>query len=200
MPSTTDRYLARDVDARMLRVITEHLADIGHVLDAGCGAGQYGEHLAHIAGRASGMDIDPLLCATAKARSVYEHISNCAITDAGSIGSFDAVFCSEVLEHVPNESFRAATTALEAAADKIIVITVPHPRAPHFKEDETHVLRYTVRSMARMLNESEKFAYDTFGIGFHEKFQKHPLIRIVEPISRRIAHLSPTLLFVGHRR
>jgi SAM-dependent methyltransferase len=200
VPDSTDRYLARDVDARMLRVISEHLAGAGHVLDAGCGAGQYGEHLARIAGAASGADMDPVLCETARHRASYSHVENCTLADVAALGSFDAVFCSEVLEHITNAEFQEARAAIEAATDKIVVITVPHPRAPHFKEDETHVLNYTVRSFAKMLNVSEKFSYQGFGIGFHDKFQQHPVIRVLEPIARRTVHLSPTLLFVGHRR
>lgn len=190
-------YKARPVDERMLRVIADHLHDRGHVLDVGCGAGQYGAHITRIAGAATGTDIDPELTAIAAARGGYKAVHTLPASEVASLGSFHAVFCSEVLEHLPNAELREALDAIEDAASERVVITVPHPRAPHFKQDPTHVLRYSVRSLHRELNSSAKFRYRAYGIGFHSKFAGHPLIRLLEPLARRFVHLSPTLLFVG---
>jgi SAM-dependent methyltransferase len=195
--SSTEMYKARPVDARMLRVLADHLHDRGHVLDVGCGAGQYGEHLTRIAGAATGTDIDPELTATAIARGGYRAVHTMPADEVASLGSFQAVFCSEVLEHLHNDQLRPALDAIEAAATERVVITVPHPRAPHFKQDPTHVLSYSVRSFRRELNTSTKFRYEAHGIGFHSKFSNHPLIRVLQPLARRFVHLSPTLLFVG---
>lgn len=181
----------------MLRVLADHLTDRGHVLDVGCGAGQYGAHITRISGAATGTDIDPELTALAASRGGYRSVHTMPASDVASLGSFQAVFCSEVLEHLTNENLREALDAIETAATERVVITVPHPRAPHFKQDPTHVLRYSVRSLHRELNTSSKFRYQAYGIGFHSQFSKHPLIKVLEPLARRFVHLSPTLLFVG---
>ena len=110
------------------------------------------------------------------------------------------MFCSEFLEHVPPPQLRDIIDAIEAVATRRVVITVPNPLSPHFKHDPTHIGRYSVFSMRRTLNEAGRFAYRLLPLGFSEvERRQRRWMGLFQPISKRIALLSPTVLYVGER-
>lgn len=201
MPET-DRYLARQVDRRMVEIIDRELAGHAVVVDVACGRGQYGEHLARHATTVLGIDGDPALCDAARATGHYAQVwCDDVVRLADHVPSADGLFCSEFLEHVPNDRIRAVVATLERVAGRTIVVTVPNPRSPHFRHDPTHVLRYTPRSMAALLGSSTSFRWSMRAIGFAQPLlEQVPVLRALQPLAARIPDLSPTLLFVGHRR
>jgi hypothetical protein len=116
------------------------------------------------------------------------------------VAAADAVFCSEFIEHVPNRDLPAVLDALEAVARRKLVITVPNRLSPHAHMDPTHVLRYRLGSLLRQLNRSRRFAYTLHPLGFADAYRRRPWCRPLDVVARRVALLSPTVLYVGRRR
>jgi hypothetical protein len=54
--------------------------------------------------------------------------------------------------------------------------------------------------MRRLLNVSDAFAYRLLPLGFSDLYREQPWARVLDPISSRVALLSPTVLYVGERR
>ena len=200
-PSMTESYLARPVDQRMVDIIASRFVGTGSVIDVACGSGLYGKHLAKRFRSVFAVDYDAALCAAAEATTDYDKVF-CARVDQLSsyLPRVDAIFCSEFIEHVANESLRDVVGELEAVAHEEIVITVPNPLSPHFKEDPTHILKYNVRSLRTMLNQSTKFAYKLHPLGFSQYNLTKAVYRGLNPLAKQFALLSPTVLYIGTRK
>jgi SAM-dependent methyltransferase len=196
----TRRYLDRRVDGRMVALIERELAGARSVLDVGCGSGLYGPALRHQAARVIGLDHDPVLCRQAEATGAYDQVICAPVTDlADHLDQVEVVFCSELLEHVPGRELRAVLDTLESAATAKLVITVPNRLSPHAHMDPTHVLRYRLRSLLSELNRSRRFAYTLHPLGFASSWSSRPWCRPLDAVARRVAVLSPTVLYLGHR-
>jgi SAM-dependent methyltransferase len=197
----TREYLERQVDSRMVEVIAAHLRGETTVLDVACGSGLYGPHLKAEVPVVYGIDHDPVLCESATAIGAYDRVACDRVErSAQHFSGVDAVFCSEFLEHLPNEQLRPTVAALEEITGHRLVVTVPNPLSPHFKHDPTHIGTYSVYSMLRVLNESSKFAYRLMPLGFSDIYRDRVWARALDPVSSRVALLSPTVLYVGDRR
>jgi SAM-dependent methyltransferase len=194
----TRRYLDRRVDGRMVALIERELAGAGSVLDVGCGSGLYGPALRRQAGTVTGIDHDPALCRQAEATGAYDQVICAPVARlAGHLDRVDAVFCSELLEHVPGRELRSTLDTLEAAATARMVVTVPNRLFPHAHLDPTHVLRYRLGSLLAELNRSRRFAYTLHPLGFASSWRQRPWCRPLDALARRVAVCSPTVLFRG---
>jgi hypothetical protein len=122
------------------------------------------------------------------------------VTDlADHLDQVEAVFCSELLEHIPRHQLRTTLETLESAAAAKLVITVPNRLFPHAHMDPTHVLRYRLRSLLSELNRSRRFAYSLHPLGFASSWSSRPWCRPLDAVARRVAVLSPTVLYLGRR-
>jgi SAM-dependent methyltransferase len=196
----TRRYLDRRVDGRMVALIERELAGAGSVLDVGCGSGLYGPALRHQAAAVIGLDHDPLLCRQAESTGAYDRVICAPVTEvAAHLDQVEAVFCSELLEHVPRHQLRATLDALESIAAAKLVVTVPNRLFPHAHLDPTHVLRYRLRSLLADLNRSHRFAYTLHPLGFASSWRRRPWCRPLDALARRVAICSPTVLYLGRR-
>ena len=194
----TRRYLDRRVDGRMVALIGRELAGAGSVLDAGCGSGLYGPELRRRGATVVGIDHDPALCRQAEATGAYDRVLWAPVTAlAGRLDPVDVVFCSELLEHVPEPELGATLDALEAVATAKVVITVPNRLFPHAHLDPTHVLRYRLGSLLARLNRSRRFAYTLHPLGFADHWRRRRWCRPVDRVARRFAVCSPTVLYLG---
>ena len=197
----TRRYQDRRVDDRMVALIDRELPGAASVLDAGCGSGLYGPALRRHAGRVIGLDHDPALCSQAEATSAYDQVICAPVAGlAGRLDPVDVVFCSELLEHVPNRELRATLDALESVATTRMVVTVPNRLFPHAHLDPTHVLRYRLRSLLAEVNRSRRFAYTLHPLGFAGEWSRRPWCRPLDALARRVAVCSPTVLYLGRPR
>jgi len=197
----TRRYLDREVDGRMVAVIDRELDGDGSVLDVGCGSGLYGPYLRRRAATVIGIDHDPALCGYAGATGAYDRVICDRVERLlDHVAGVDVVFCSELLEHVPNRELPAVLDVLEAVAGRELIITVPNRLSPHAHMDPTHVLRYRLGSLLRQLNQSRRFAYTLHPLGFADAWRRRPWCRPLDVVARRVALLSPTVLYLGHRR
>jgi 2-polyprenyl-3-methyl-5-hydroxy-6-metoxy-1,4-benzoquinol methylase len=197
----TRRYLHRAVDGRMVAVIDRELDGAGSVLDAGCGSGLYGPYLRRRAATVIGIDHDAALCEHAAATGAYDRVICDRVERLlDHVAAVDVVFCSELLEHVPNRELPGVLEVLEAVARRGLIITVPNRLSPHAHMDPTHVLRYRLGSLLRQLNQSRRFAYTLHPLGFADTWRRRLWCRPLDAVARRVALLSPTVLYLGRRR
>jgi SAM-dependent methyltransferase len=197
----TRRYLDRAVDGRMVAVIDRELDGTGSVLDVGCGSGLYGPYLRRRAATVIGIDHDPVLCEHATATGAYDRVICDRVERLlDHVAAVDAVFCSELLEHLSNRELPAVLEVLEAVAGRELIITVPNRLSPHAHMDPTHVLRYRLGSLLRQLNQSRRFAYTLHPLGFADAYRRRLWCRPLDAVARRVALLSPTVLYLGRRR
>jgi SAM-dependent methyltransferase len=197
----TRRYLDRAVDGRMVAVIDRELDGVGSVLDVGCGSGLYGPYLRRRAATVVGIDHDPALCEHAAATGAYDRVICDRVERLlDRVAAVDVVFCSELLEHLPNRELPAVLDVLEAVAGRELIITVPNRLSPHAHMDPTHVLRYRLGSLLRQLNQSRRFVYTLHPLGFADAYRRRLWCRPLDAVARRVALLSPTVLYLGRRR
>jgi SAM-dependent methyltransferase len=197
----TRRYLDRAVDGRMVAVIDRELDGVGSVLDVGCGSGLYGPYLRRRAATVIGIDHDPALCEHAAATGAYDRVICDRVERLlDHVAAVDVVFCSELLEHLPNRELPAVLEVLEAVAGRQLIITVPNRLSPHAHMDPTHVLRYRLGSLLRQLNQSRRFAYTLHPLGFADAYRRRLWCRPLDAVARRVALLSPTVLYLGRRQ
>jgi len=190
----TRRYLDRRVDDRMVALIDRELAGTASVLDVGCGSGLYGPALRRRAASVVGIDHDPSLCRQAETTGAYDQVIHAPVAQlADHLDRVDAVFCSELVEHVPRPELRATLDILESVATAKVVITVPNRLFPHAHMDPTHVLRYRLTE----LNRSRQFAYSLHPLGFASHWSHQTWCRPLDAVARRVAVCSPTVLFLG---
>ncbi len=91
--------------------------DLGRVLDAGAGRGAYRDLLLRHGADYVGMDIQ---------KSSITALLGDAQTLPFKTGSFDVVFCSQVLEHVPEPHKALAEFRRVLQPNGILILTVPH--------------------------------------------------------------------------
>lgn len=197
----TNTYLGRQIDSRIVSIIQKHLPPAGSVLDLGSGSGIYGKILSKNHSHVIAYDYDAVLCQAAeKTQSYAQVICDNASNLSSRVKTVDAIFCSEFLEHIPAQDLRQMLDAMEAICKETIVITMPNPFSPHFKDDPTHITSYTIHSMKKILNESKLFQYSMHPTGFSQYNLKKPFFRLLDPIAKSIPICSPTILYVGKRK
>jgi SAM-dependent methyltransferase len=147
-------------------------ADAGErVLDLGCGAGRFVAALQHAGAEATGVELAE--AALERARRNVPGADFRRLGPDGEIpledGSIDLVWCSEVLEHVPDTAgLLSETRRVLRTGGRLLVTTPSHdlPRRllialarfePHFDPLGQHVRFYSRRSLARVLGE---FAFE----------------------------------------
>ena len=139
----------------------------GHdAIDVGCGGGFVAEAMRRIGGRSVGIDVSEKSIAYAR-----QHFPNCEFRAAtlenfARAGrTFDFVYCSEVIEHVPDlDSFVTSLAQICKRGGKLFVTTpdIGHWRAPKdivswdIVDPPRHV-RYFTHASLRMLLERHGF-------------------------------------------
>ncbi len=155
-----ERKLAR-ARGRMSKL--QRLAPRGRFLDAGCNGGFMVEAARQAGFEAVGVEPDPASIAWAKEhfpanRFVVATLEQFADTARGA-EMFDAVYCSEVIEHAPDANRFAAALASVMRPGAALYLTTPdigHWRRPPlarwdaYKPPE-HCLYFTPRSLTRLL-------------------------------------------------
>lgn len=101
------------------------------VLDFGCGNGIISMELGRAGFQVTGVDVSEKTIATARSHNSFENVRFEVCDHAKHFSqNYDAIVCSEVLEHLaePAELLRQLHRVLEAAG--ILVVTVPNGRGP----------------------------------------------------------------------
>jgi len=127
----------RITDIKRLNFITDSLKknipDGGRVLDVGCGNGVISRHLGQFGYQVLGIDISEKTIAVANQRNTYPNVKFAAIsaeqlTAQGE--TYDAVICSEVLEHLDQPQLLLHTIYESLKDDGLLVVTVPNGNGP----------------------------------------------------------------------
>jgi SAM-dependent methyltransferase len=191
-------YAAKGTEWRKVWLINRFFSK-GKCLDLGCGPGEYGPVLKKVCGEVEGVDLDGNLLDIAAGTGAYSALFNRNIVTDPDFGSseFDYVWASEVVEHMPDLSI---IDCLERICNKAMVITVPNPVSPHFREDPTHILDYSVSSFIAFFCGREHFSYRVCGLGFNEVPFNLPLRKLSTFMLYFIPWLSPTIAVVGVRK
>jgi len=95
--------------------------DVRTVVDVGCGNGDITETFSE-RWEVTGIDRSKTALSFAQVRSILGAIRNLPVKTA----SFDLVFCSEVIEHLPGQIFQSAIAELRRITKKYLLITVPN--------------------------------------------------------------------------
>lgn len=127
----------RDIeDIKRLAFIVKSVASLNHpdakVLDIGCGNGNVSLALGSLGYQVTGVDIDKTSVDTATSRNQFPNVKF-EVLDANSFAmtdAFDAVICSEVLEHLhkPYELSESIYRILKPGG--VFVATVPNGYGP----------------------------------------------------------------------
>lgn len=127
----------RITDIKRLNFITDSLKknipDGGRVLDVGCGNGVISRHLGQFGYEVLGIDISEKTIAVANQRNTYSNVRFAAIsaeelTAQGE--TYDAVICSEVLEHLDQPHLLLHTIHASLKDNGLLVVTVPNGNGP----------------------------------------------------------------------
>jgi SAM-dependent methyltransferase len=133
------------------RLVCDWLAPYspGSILDAGCGAGHLlaALHQRFPSARLTGCDYAARTVEENRARLPWARFEQLDLARSGLPEQFDAVTCSEVLEHVDDD--RAALAHLAAMTRRALMITVPTgPRFP-LEQGFGHLRHYQLEPFCR---------------------------------------------------
>lgn len=111
--------------------VSEKFPNGGKILEIGCGIGNISQQLGHYGYLVTGIDSDPVSIDYANSKNTKSNIRFLKVNAedyAISENSFDAIICSEVLEHLvsPGSIIKLAHKMLKD--DGIFVVTVPNGR------------------------------------------------------------------------
>lgn len=123
-------------DFKRLEFIVSQIADRGpgplRILDIGCGNGNIALALGSLGHEVVGVDIDADSIQIATARNPFKHVSF-RQTDVASMSltdTFDALVCSEVLEHLPDPDSLVASAHRLLRPGGRLIVTVPNGYGP----------------------------------------------------------------------
>ncbi|MBO9730978.1 MAG: methyltransferase domain-containing protein [Chitinophaga sp.] len=127
----------RITDIKRLNFITDSLKknipEGGRVLDVGCGNGVISRHLGQFGYEVLGIDISEKTIAVANERNTLPNVKFAAISAEALTAqgeTYDAVICSEVLEHLDQPHLLLHTIYASLKDNGLLVVTVPNGNGP----------------------------------------------------------------------
>jgi glycosyltransferase involved in cell wall biosynthesis len=149
------------------RRLIASLPDVDWILDAGAGGGEYVSYLILRGKRVIAMDIDPVRVQQLRRR--FAHVPNVFVVQASADAlpfadrSIGLVWGSEIVEHL--HTIEASLDEFERVSARAVVATLPAPFSPYHYLDKSHVLRYSIRSLAHAIDAREGWRYQLEGFG-----------------------------------
>jgi 2-polyprenyl-3-methyl-5-hydroxy-6-metoxy-1,4-benzoquinol methylase len=127
----------RITDIKRLKFIVDSLAKAipagGNILDVGCGNGVISRHLGQFGYNVLGIDISQKTIEVARSKNKLPNVRFDVISAEDLIAQgkqFDAVICSEVLEHLHQPEILLKTLYRSLKDDGTLVVTVPNGKGP----------------------------------------------------------------------
>lgn len=186
----------KPVEPRKLDLIRRNVAPCDNLLDLGAGDGGYSPYLARKAKRVVAVDIGRELCETIKQQG-FEAVMADAMAIPFKDGTFDCVWGSEIVEHMPSCDI---FSEIERVCRRTILVTMPNPVSPHFKRDPTHILKYSVAGLAGHLKQREGetgWRYKIRGLGFYWIPGPNFFKTLTRYATYYLPWLSPTISIIG---
>lgn len=129
--SYTDQEDKKRLDF-IVNTLRKHCPPGGKVLDVGCGNGNISLAVGSLGYQVTGLDISEESVDSASKRNTLQNVQFvCGDAESlADLAEYDAVICSEVLEHLdhPELLVRQLSTSLETG--KLLIITVPNGYGP----------------------------------------------------------------------
>jgi len=149
------------------------------VLDAGCGEGGFVRFLSDLGFRSSGVDLSSVAISRAKAASPHSRLTVASLEEGVPFltGSFAAVWCTEVLEHLFDIHGALAELNRVLMPGGLLVLTVPYHGLVkniliavggferHYNPYLSHLRYFTKRSLEACLANGGFEAFDWTGLG-----------------------------------
>jgi len=150
-----------------LQMLHDQFSDFStlKILDVGCGVGSLSLYLASLGATVTGIDVSKRALKIAdKARLhagiqhlTFKHLQLSEVTE-----KFDLVICTEVIEHITNDSIFAQQLYARLKKGGSLFLTTPLTSAPLHKlgllekwdTDVGHLRRYTPHSITQLLEKS----------------------------------------------
>lgn len=113
--------------------IETHIPTSGKILDVGCGNGNISLHLGNLNYQVKGIDVSEESIQYAQNRNTFSNVNfQCISAEELTVREerFDAVVCSEVLEHLEKPEVLLQTLGKLLNKNGIILITVPNGFGP----------------------------------------------------------------------
>jgi SAM-dependent methyltransferase len=151
-------YSSSETLQQVLAVYLPYFRGFPHVADLGCGHGEFLALLRAQGNRPSGVDVDPGMVAAAQAAGFDVTLGDAVEWLAARPQALDAVFSSNVVEHLPPEQvsawLHAAWQALRPGG--LLLFATPNPESAivhlyEFWRDPTHVRLYNRQLLEFML-------------------------------------------------
>ena len=159
-----------------LRRLTRNDPLTGLCLNAGCGEGLYCRFLEQFPNVTSivNVDLDGTPDLLARFTDPRHTALDASLTDLPfEDASFDSCFCTEVLEHIPDDEKAVRELARCVRPGGQLLVSVPHPPAPF---DANHVREgYTLREMTTLL---DRHGFDVVATGRCFSFWLASLLRL----------------------
>lgn len=191
-------YAKKNAEWRKNLLIEKFFDKCDKILDLGCGPGEYGITLKRKCRILAGIDADKNLLKIAKKRGYKKLICKKISKNLPfKTKEFECVWCSEFIEHLPNLEL---IDEIERIAKKTIIITVPNPLSPHFKEDKTHILKYSVGGLKKFFKNRKGWGYKVRGLGFEDISLPNFLKHLTTYLTWYLPHASPTIAIIGISR
>lgn len=184
------------------RRLISSLPDMGFALDVGAGNGEYVSYLLERSDIVVAVDTDPVRIDELRRR--FSHVANVHVVQ-GSLsalpfrnGSFDLVWASEVIEHLPGWD---SLDEMERVGRRMILATLPSPTGPYLYLDRSHLLRYSITEVERWIADRPGWSYtlEGFGLCFPQWMGLDWLRDRWLRLSRRRPWAAWTLLLWGKR-
>jgi 2-polyprenyl-3-methyl-5-hydroxy-6-metoxy-1,4-benzoquinol methylase len=135
-PAVTYEY-DRIADRKRLDFISDALSgkakSDAKILDVGCGNGVISRHLGKLGFNVLGIDVSDATIARARELNTLPNVSFEVISAEQLVAqgdTFDAIICSEVLEHLQNPSSLLKVLYQSLKQDGVLIVTVPNGSGP----------------------------------------------------------------------
>lgn len=117
----------------ILDAIRKHIGSSGSILDVGCGNGVISRYIGEHGYTVLGIDVSDKTIAAAQTANKLSNVEFKVLSAESLVADgkkYDAVICSEVLEHLTDPNKLLGTLQNVVAENGILIVTVPNGKGP----------------------------------------------------------------------
>jgi len=193
------------VDIKRLNFIAEIIQTYCHsgakILDIGCGNGNIARGIGSLGYQVTGIDFSENAIKYAKSKNTLPNVTFkvCSAEEVTDGDQFDAIICSEVLEHLHNPDGLMSTISEILRPGAIFIATVPNGIGPRELLITRPVQRMSKGWMGSMINQSKKMlGYSNSTVQSQSEDLTHVQFFTKQAITNLISKHGFDLLQFGH--